>query len=363
MSNVYIRNVSKNFGAVQAVREANFSVRSGSMTALLGPSGCGKSTLLSCIAGLERIDGGEIEIDGVVVSSREHHTAPEHRNLGLIFQSYAVWPHMTVYENVAYGLRLKRVPAKSLAVRVRDVLELLGLEQFEQRPATDLSGGQQQRVALARSLVTEPKVLLLDEPLSNLDAKLRERMRGELRSIQQRLGITAIFVTHDQIEAMAMADEIVVMRQGSVQQIGSPKTVYNEPANLFTAEFIGECNVIEGRVESVQENCCIVQANRSKFSIEVSGTSGLVAGDEVTLVVRPEDLVSVSASEAGKMNVIEGVVIDVTYLGDHSKIRMRASGIELTISLPSKLQPFTCGNPIWLRVEPTDVKCFRERKT
>jgi iron(III) transport system ATP-binding protein len=299
----------------------------------------------------------------VVVSSRQHHTAPEHRNLGLIFQSYAVWPHMTVYENVAYGLRLKKVSAKSLTLRVRGVLEMLGLEQFEQRPATDLSGGQQQRVALARSIVTEPKVLLLDEPLSNLDAKLRERMRGELRSIQQRLGITAIFVTHDQIEAMAMADEIVVMRQGSVQQIGSPKTVYNEPANLFTANFIGECNVIEGRVASVDEDRCIVHANQGGFAVQVSGASDVAVGEGANMIIRPEDLVSVAASEAGRTNVIEGTVVDITYLSDHSKNHTRASGIELTISLPSKSQPFTRGSPIWLRVEPADVKFFRERRT
>jgi ABC-type Fe3+/spermidine/putrescine transport system ATPase subunit len=365
MSNVEIRSLCKNFGAVRAIRDVSFSVRSGSMTALLGPSGCGKTTLLSCLAGLERISEGEIEINGVLVSSPSVHVPPERRDVGLIFQSYAVWPHMTVFDNVAYGLRVKRCPDAELRRRVGEMLEMFGLEDLGKRPATNLSGGQQQRVALARSVITAPKVLLLDEPLSNLDAKLRERMRSELRSIQKRLGITAVFVTHDQIEAMAMADEIVVMRGGEIQQVGSPRDIYGDPANLFTADFIGECNMLPGTATAVDGEGALVRL-MSGQTLRAPLRGPLAAGDEVTLAVRPVDVslrAASAAPPAAAENRLDARVVEITFLGDVVKGVVKAGDLDLVTSLPSKGLDLKPGDAVEVSIDAADLKCFRGRMT
>src|SRR5262245_38450015 len=248
-ASIEVRDLVVRYGVVTAVRGVSLSVRAGEHLTLLGPSGCGKTTTLRAIAGLEKPESGEIRIDGAVVysSSPRVQVPPEKRGLSMVFQSYAVWPHMTVFDNVAYGLRVRRVPERELAEKVRWALELVQMADLGDRSASKLSGGQQQRVALARAFVFSPSVLLFDEPLSNLDAKLRAEMRIEIKELQQRLGITSVYVTHDLEEALAISDRIVVMRDGVIEQTGSPAEIYDLPRNAFVADFVGSANLIRGR--------------------------------------------------------------------------------------------------------------------
>ncbi|HEU5018316.1 MAG TPA: ABC transporter ATP-binding protein, partial [Pseudolabrys sp.] len=245
---VDLAHLQKRFGNEVAVNDVNLTIRRGEFVTLLGPSGCGKTTTLRCIAGLEHPDGGEITIGDEVVAApaRGIYLNPEERNIGMVFQSYAVWPHMTVFDNVAYGLRVRHAPAPVTKERTTRALELVGLPHLADRYATKLSGGQRQRVALARAIVYEPRVILFDEPLSNLDAKLREQMRVELVRLQHEVGITSVYVTHDQSEALVMSDRVVVMDKGVIQQIGDPQTIYARPANTFVANFIGVANLMPG---------------------------------------------------------------------------------------------------------------------
>ncbi len=247
MPEIHLTKLTKRFGSFTAVHPSDLSARDGEMLTLLGPSGCGKTTTLRMVAGLEEPSGGSIRIgeNTIYDSSRNIDVPSENRGLGMVFQSYAIWPHMTVAENVAYPLRMRRVPKAQIAEKVRDVLDLVGMSGYGEKSATKLSGGQQQRVALARALVFQPQILLLDEPLSNLDAKLREHMRFELRMMQQRVRLTALFVTHDQDEALTLSDRLVVMNQGRIEQIGTPEDIYERPATRFVAEFIGKGNMIE----------------------------------------------------------------------------------------------------------------------
>src|ERR1051325_5901427 len=249
---IEVENLEVHFGAVPAVRGINFTVLHGEQLTLLGPSGCGKTTTLRAIAGLEKPVAGEIRIDGVSIysSARNINVPAEKRGLSMVFQSYAIWPHMSVFDNVAYGLRVRRESAADIKDKVMRALALVQMQTFSERRASQLSGGQQQRVALARSFIFQPSVLLFDEPLSNLDAKLRADMRIELRELQHRLGITSVYVTHDLEEALAMSDRIVVMRDGLIAQVGSPNEIYNRPRNAFVADFIGSANLIRGRNRS-----------------------------------------------------------------------------------------------------------------
>ncbi len=242
--------VSKRFSEAAAVDSVSLSIRRGEVFTLLGPSGCGKTTTLRLVAGLEHPDAGEITLRDRVVASaaRRHFVAPNQRNLGMVFQSYAVWPHMTVFENVAYPLQLRGLPKAAVREKVARVLDLVGLGGLETRPGTLLSGGQMQRLALCRALVYEPDLLLLDEPFSNLDAKLREQMRVEVKLLQRRLGITVLFVTHDQVEALSLSDRIAVMHRGRVEQVGSPRALYERPASAFVRDFLGQTVVLTGRV-------------------------------------------------------------------------------------------------------------------
>lgn len=245
---IEVRNLTVAYGSKIVVKDVSFSVGRGEHLSLLGPSGCGKSTTLRCIAGLETPIAGEIVIDGVPVFSSEKriNVPTEKRKLSMVFQSYAIWPHMTVFENVAYGLRVQRVSQSEVKQRVADVLKMVSMEDFIDRPATDLSGGQQQRVALARSYASRPKAILLDEPLSNLDARLRVRMREEIKELQHKFDLSTIYVTHDQEEAMAISDRIVVMRDGNIEQSGKPLDIYDTPRTRFIADFIGAANIIAG---------------------------------------------------------------------------------------------------------------------
>lgn len=245
---IEVRDLTVAYGGKIVVKGVSFSVSRGEHLSLLGPSGCGKSTTLRCIAGLETPVAGEIVIDGVLVFSSEKkiNVPTEKRKLSMVFQSYAIWPHMTVFENVAYGLRVQRVAKAELKQKVADVLKMVGMEDFIDRPATDLSGGQQQRVALARSYASRPKAILLDEPLSNLDARLRVRMREEIKELQHRFDLSTIYVTHDQEEAMVISDRIIVMRDGYIEQSGKPLEIYDTPRTRFVADFIGAANIIAG---------------------------------------------------------------------------------------------------------------------
>src|SRR6266568_1740472 len=253
MAGIAIRGLSKSFdardGEVAAVADIELEIKDNSFVTLLGPSGCGKTTTLRLIAGYITPDHGTIEVDGRQVSSPDAVVPPEARGMGMVFQNYAIWPHKNVFENVVFGLKLRKVPAAEARRKVVDTLALVNLAGLEYRYPNELSGGQQQRVALARSLVVEPDILLLDEPLSNLDAKLRERMRSELKELQRRTGITFVMVTHDQEEALTMADRLVVMSNGQVQQVGSQRDLYENPANTFVAGFVGRTNFLHGRVE------------------------------------------------------------------------------------------------------------------
>jgi len=298
---------------VVAVSDVSVEVGAGKLVTLLGPSGCGKTTLLRMIAGFEEPNSGDIYFG----ERRMNEVAPNRRDTAMVFQSYAVFPHLDVFENVAFGLRLRHLPAAEINERVGNVLEMTGLGDYGQRSPNQLSGGQQQRVALARCIVMEPQVLLFDEPLSNLDAKLREQMRVEIRELQQRVGITSIYVTHDQIEAMSISDEIVVMNTGVVEQVGTPNAIYARPANRFVADFIGKANLVEARVSGKQE-------------IEVAGArlqvpdmaAGFEVGERVTLVVRPE-----AVALSGREGVFAGTVKRVMFLGNLAEYLVEIAGI------------------------------------
>lgn len=315
---VVIRQLNKLFESpdnngqqVHAVRDINLNAAAGKLVTLLGPSGCGKTTLLRMIAGFEEPTSGDI----LFGDKRMNDVAPNRRDAAMVFQSYAIFPHLTVYENVVFGLRLKGLPAAELKARAEKVMEMTGLTHMAQRSPNQMSGGQQQRVALARAIVMEPQVLLFDEPLSNLDAKLRETMRIEIRAIQQRLGITALYVTHDQVEAMSISDLIVVMNGGNVEQIGSPIEIYTRPASRFVADFIGKANFVQGKVVGDGE----VEIAGQRYQ---TGQSDLpVAGTEVTLVVRPEAITL--RAEKGEFN---GTVKRVTFLGNLAEYLVEVEG-------------------------------------
>src|SRR5438874_6525571 len=245
-----VRNLVKIFGKLTAVDDVSFKVEQGEVVTLLGPSGCGKTTTLRMVAGFEKPDAGEVEIAGrvVVATNRRINVPPERRDIGMVFQSYAIWPHMTVFENVAFPLSVRRANRQEIKRRVEETLELVGLANFSDRPAILLSGGQQQRVSLARALVYSPSILLLDEPLSNLDAKLRNQMRVELKSLQERVSVSVLFVTHDQIEAMSLSTKLAVMNQGKIEQLGTPQEVYEQPATPFVEDFIGRVLRFSGTV-------------------------------------------------------------------------------------------------------------------
>lgn len=317
-----LKNITKVFparggvGEVTAVYNVDLDINKGELVTLLGPSGCGKTTTLRMIAGFEFPTTGEIILDGAKINS----LPPHKRDMSMVFQSYAIFPHLTVFENIAYGLNVHHVSKAEALERVNHVLELVHLEGYGDRAPTQLSGGQQQRVALARALVMEPKVLLMDEPLSNLDAKLREEMRTEIRRIQKELNITSVYVTHDQIEAMTLSDRIVVMNQGKIEQIGSPVEMYRFPANKFVADFIGRAEFIDGVVVEQNEAVLIVKALGEVVTLKnVKGTFS--KHQEVTLIVRPE---MVRVKKSGEL--FKGIVKRAVFLGDVIEYDVEVNG-------------------------------------
>jgi iron(III) transport system ATP-binding protein len=364
---VELEHLSKNFGAEKAVNDISLSVGTGEFVTLLGPSGCGKTTTLRCIAGLERPDSGEIRIGGAVVASarRGFYLNPEDRNIGMVFQSYAVWPHMTVFDNVAYGLRVRRAPGDVIKQRTMRALELVGLAHLAERYATKLSGGQRQRVALARAIVYEPSVVLFDEPLSNLDAKLREQMRVELVRLQREVGITSVYVTHDQSEALVMSDRIVVMNKGVIQQVGDPGTIYAQPVNTFVASFIGVANLMQGVSRGRSGELCEMEIplgpDRAPLHVRAAGGDGAASGQKLILSVRPEDF-SVhlqQPADASNGNVFEGEVIDTVYLGNFLECRVKVGSHEIGVQI-DHYENLAPKQKVFLSFQPDHALCLTE---
>jgi iron(III) transport system ATP-binding protein len=303
-------------GEVTAVDHVDIEIEKGELVTLLGPSGCGKTTTLRLIAGFEFPTQGTIHLDGQVINQEP----PHKRDMSMVFQSYAIFPHLSVYENTAYGLNVQRLPKAKVQERVARALALVELTGLEKRAPNQLSGGQQQRVALARALVMEPKVLLMDEPLSNLDAKLREQMRTEIRRIQQRLGITSVYVTHDQVEAMTLSDRIVVMNEGKIEQIGSPIEIYRRPRTRFVADFIGRANFVECSVQDQRGNDLLLDLLGAPMTVPAPETY-YWSGEKVTAVIRPE-MVEIDSPQSH----VEGIVRRATYLGNVIEYDVEVAG-------------------------------------
>ena len=326
----------KNF---YAVHDTTLDIEPGTFVTLLGPSGCGKTTTLRMIAGFESPDEGEIYLGGEAINS----LTPNKRDTAMVFQSYALLPHYNVFDNVAYGLKIRKLPKEEIRERVLNILKLVEMEGMESRMTNQLSGGQQQRVALARALVLEPGVLLFDEPLSNLDAKLRVTMRTEIRKIQQKVGITAIYVTHDQSEAMSISDKIIIMSKGKVEQIGTPREIYYHPNSKFVADFIGEANFLDAQVLS--ENGEKARIRVAGEEIEVNNFAHARAGDKSELVIRPE------VAKLSETGVLEGTVTLTTFMGSYQYYQMLVDGMEIQI---------TDYNPVNRRIYEVGEKAFLE---
>jgi spermidine/putrescine transport system ATP-binding protein len=329
-----LQNVTKRFGDVSAVDAVSLSVLKGEFLTLLGPSGCGKTTLLRMLAGFEAPDAGRVLLGGRDVTE----VPPYRRDVTTVFQHYALFPHMNVFENVAFGLERRRLSREQIETRVARALEMVRMSKLDLRQPGELSGGQQQRVALARALVLEPRVLLLDEPLAALDLKLRKEMQLELKDLQRRLGISFIYVTHDQEEALTMSDRIAVMNAGHIEQLGGAEEIYERPSTEFVAGFIGVSNILEGRVESVEEERSIIDIGGSRVRVNVGANAvALKPGQNVRLLVRPEKItISSEASDQGLGAKIEAAV----YLGESTQWRMSLDGGQAITVLGQNTQPF-----------------------
>jgi iron(III) transport system ATP-binding protein len=329
---ITLSGVTKNYGQTQVIKGIDLEVRQGEFLSLLGPSGCGKTTLLRCLAGLETIDGGEIRIGGKLMSTATTSVPPEDRNLGMIFQSYALWPHMTVAANIAYGLKLRKLPAAEIAQRVQEALTMVGLQGYDKRYPVQLSGGQQQRVALARSVAMRPQVLLFDEPLSNLDAQLRNRMREELRDLQQLLGTTAVYVTHDQSEAMAASDRIVLMREGCIVQQGEPQAIYARPATAYAASFLGSVNFIPARYDGkVADRFRVTLDGGNSLELFVPGE--LQPGDRVLLGIRHEEIL---VNQGTGPNTFSATITKSVFMGATLHLDLEMERLQLRAVIPSR---------------------------
>jgi iron(III) transport system ATP-binding protein len=339
--------LTKRFGPNVVLHDVSFEIADGELFTLLGPSGCGKTTTLLSIAGFLKPDGGSVTCGAVTfVDAAANLDVPaERRNLGMVFQTYAVWPHMTVADNVAFPLKVRKAGKQARQAKVAQTLELVELAELGDRYPHELSGGQRQRVALARALVYEPSVLLLDEPFSNLDAKLRERARTWLKRLQHQLGLTTVFVTHDQDEAMEMSDRILVMDQGRIQQIGAPETVYQHPANRFVATFVGRCNFLDGVIANARSGgVIVVRVGHAGLRLLVSADSALHPDSPLSIAIRPEAVRLLDASSqngAGNTvngeNVFDVSINDVAFLGDHYEYNVSAGDVQLVAHSPHKV--------------------------
>ncbi len=363
MPAVLVEDVSRHFGNVAAVNCVNLKVERGEFVTLLGPSGCGKTTTLRMVAGLEQNTSGRISIGDRVVSDAAagFFVPPDRRQLGMVFQSYAIWPHMTVFDNVAYPLRIRRRPKAEIRERVHAVLRLVEMETFAERPAPALSGGQQQRVAIARALVFEPEVLLLDEPLSNLDARLRTQMGDEFRALQKRLGITSLYVTHDQEEAMALSDRVVVMEAGRILQVGAPEEIYRRPATRAVAAFFGSPNLLDARVTA-----CEARTDQ-KFELTVAGNNWtgrcfggepFAAGEPVLVLVRPENMHIGPNGSSGSPMAWSGRITSSIFRGPRQSMVVEAGGLKLNVEAPALLGA-RIGDEIRIEVPPVGAWAIR----
>ena len=330
---IEVEDLSIRYGQVTAVGGISFSAASGQQLTLLGPSGCGKTSTLRAVAGLERPTSGAIRIGGKTVydSGKNVNVPAEQRGMSMVFQSYAIWPHMTVFENVAYGLRVRKVGGSELKEKVQHALELVKMDSYADRNASQLSGGQQQRVALARACAFSPTVLLFDEPLSNLDAKLRSEMRIELRELQRRLAVTSLYVTHDLEEALAMSDQIVVMRDGAIEQSGTPSEIYSYPRTAFVADFVGSANLVTGTVIAAGTDENRVAIRTEDGAVLVGVTRGRHVGHTATLSLRTVHLHLFEKSPPSDSNVWPVVIRHVVFLGDISQLHVQWGDRELIV--------------------------------
>jgi ABC-type Fe3+/spermidine/putrescine transport system ATPase subunit len=344
------------------VDDVSLDVHAGEIVALLGASGCGKTTTLRMVAGLDRPTAGEIEYQGqMLVSVARRVYVPTHkRNLGMVFQSYALWPHMTVFENVAYPLRLRGVKPAAVRDKVTAVLDAVGLAGYEQRPVPRLSGGQQQRVALARALVYEPALLLLDEPFSNLDAHLRAQMRVQLKQLQRRLGLTCLFVTHDQVEALSLADRLAIMHAGRVEQLGPPAAIYSQPATPIVRDFLGRIVTLRGRVGAPPANgtLAVLVEGLADYPLRApTPDAGLSSGAALDLSIRPEDVGVATEPPAAADNVLPATIETLLFLGDSYESQVRVGTQTVVLEL-SRGQSWREGQPLYLTLPPAALRVW-----
>jgi spermidine/putrescine transport system ATP-binding protein len=338
---VDLRGIHKSYDDVEVLKDLTLYIKKNEFVTLLGPSGCGKTTLLRIIGGFETLDDGTVVFDGKDLID----TPPNEREINTVFQHYALFPHLNVFDNVAFGLKIKKMDKAEIQTKVMRALAMVKLEGYESRPIQKLSGGQQQRVAIARAIVNEPKLLLLDEPLGSLDLKLRQEMQYELKEIQRNLGISFIFVTHDQEEALTMSDTVVVMKEGIIQQIGAPEDIYNEPKNRFTAQFIGESNIVQGIM-------------RKDYLVEFEGIAfecvdkGFLPDEPIDVVIRPEDIV-LAPAQPGKIN---GVVTDILFKGVHYEIIVMVGKQEYIIH---STDPVKVGEQVSLNFDPDEIHVMK----
>ena len=354
---VQCENIKLSYGAAEVLKNISLEIKPGEFFALLGPSGSGKSSLLRLIAGFNQHQAGRLLVDGKDISSK----APWERNIGMVFQSYALWPHLSVWDNVAFGLVERKTPKDIIQSKVSASLDQVGLLEFAQRKPNQLSGGQQQRVALARTIVIEPQVLLLDEPLSNLDKTLRVQMRQELLSMQRRLGLTTIFVTHDQEEAMTTADRMAVLDQGVLQQVGTPTELYDNPINPFVASFVGSMNFIDSRVKGVRaDGLELFAGSIGDFFVATSTRKHI--GDDVQVSFRPQaiQICESSKSNVGEAIIFPGIVSSSEFLGQCTRYSIKVGNVELVVDHPHKigLKPFVQNAQVTLALKPSEMKIF-----
>jgi ABC-type Fe3+/spermidine/putrescine transport system ATPase subunit len=360
MAVLKVEGLRKRFGNVQAVDDVSFEVKDGEVLSLLGPSGCGKTTTLRCLAGFEMPDRGKIYLDNREISF----LTPEQRGIGMVFQNYALWPHMTVYNNLAFGLQIRKLEKKEIEERIKRVLGIVRLSGYEDHYPRQLSGGQQQRIAMARALVIEPDIMLLDEPLSNLDAQLREEMRFEFIELQRKLGITAIYVTHDQAEAMVISDKIIILNQGRVIQTGTPREIYTTPQSRFVAGFIAVTSFINGTVSSLgQDNQVMVKTDDNLL---INGfRPGLKVGDQVSVAIRINTIRFVTDSEKvekkDRKNVFKGKILQASYLGDIVDYRIKLGEWVVRTDSSSKMN-YRVGDEVDIYLPPEELIIIPEGK-
>ena len=349
MARLRLVDIHKQFGHVTVINGINLDVQEGEFITLLGPSGCGKTTTLKIIAGFVQPEEGEVYFDDDLMNT----IPPNRRSASMCFQSYALFPHMTVWNNVAFGLKMQKVEAEEQKERVYNALKIVGLELLGDRKPGQLSGGQQQRVALARAVVTRPKILLFDEPLSNLDAKLRDRVRVEIRQLQRELGITSIYVTHDQAEALVISDRIVVMNGGVIEQLDEPYEIYRKPANSFVADFIGAANIGKGKIAEVRDECVMVETPYGKFSMEKPGSGKeYIPGKEVPFSWRPED---VEFYREGTDNRIDGLIKQAIFMGNMTDVFLSVKGNMLRAQMAGRIY-LKEGESISIRVDKSNFR-------